>query len=77
MVLTNPDGIVLYPGGTSPDVVLMKGSSYEYYFLKNPAMGNWIIRVQPLDRTMGDERFTLISGQVSGAIPSNPPRIPN
>jgi hypothetical protein len=74
MTLTKPDGSILYPDGTSPDVVRVKGSNYEYYFLKNPAIGNWNIGVQPSNQMASSERFTLITGLVNGAIPTNPPQ---
>jgi hypothetical protein len=77
MTLTKPDGSILYSDGTNPDVVRVKGSNYEYYFLKNPAIGNWNIGVQPSNQMVSGERFTLITGLVNGAIPTNPPRTQN
>jgi hypothetical protein len=77
MTLTKPDGIILYPDGTSSDVVRVKGSNYEYYFLKNPAIGNWNIGVQSSNQMASGERFTLITGLVNGAIPTSPSRIQN
>ncbi len=78
MILTRPDGSILYQEVANPDVVRVKGPNYEYYFLKNPAIGNWNIGVQPSNlqpssQMIGSERFTLITGMVSGAIPTNPP----
>jgi hypothetical protein len=75
IVLKKPDGNILYADGTSPDVVHIKGYNYEYYFLKNPGIGSWSVGVKPLSRTVGGEKFTLVTGQVSGAIPTNPARV--
>jgi len=72
MTLTKPDGSILYSDGTNPDVVRVKGSNYEYYFLKSPAVGSWNIGVQPSNQMVSGERFTLITGPVSGAITTNP-----
>ncbi len=77
MTLTKPDGSILPPDGADPNVVRMKGFNYEYYFLKNPAIGNWIIGVQSSNQIVNGDGFTLITGLVNGAIPVNPPRTQN
>jgi hypothetical protein len=45
------------------------GPNYDYYFLRNAAIGNWSIEIRPLNPGNDGVGFSLIIGLVKGAAP--------
>jgi hypothetical protein len=72
LTLVQPNGITLPIQGDGSNVVHLTGPKYDYYFLRNPAPGNWIIRVTPINPASGGADYSLIYGKVQGAIPLQP-----
>jgi len=71
MTLIQPNGVALPAQGDGQNVVHVKGTGYDYYFLRNAAQGNWYIEIKPLNPSAAGIAYSLISGLVSGTIPAN------
>ena len=72
VVLIQPDGSVLPVKGDGQKVLHLIGSNYDYYFLHEPAKGNWSVDIWPRNSGTGGEGFSLITGLVRGAAPLPP-----
>jgi len=64
--LIKPDGSVLLPEEDSQNVKHVRGSYYDYYFLKSPARGSWKVEISPSNPGYGGEGYSLITGLVGG-----------
>ena len=69
VVLIQPDGSVLPLKGDNQNVLHLTGSSYDYYFLRSPAKGNWNVEIRPTNPGTSGQGFSLITGPVRGAAP--------
>ncbi len=69
VVLIQPDGSVLPLNGDNQNVLHLMGSSYDYYFLRSPARGNWNVEIKPTNPGTRGQGFSLITGFVRGAAP--------
>jgi hypothetical protein len=67
LTLVKPDGSVLLATENSQDVMHLKGSNYDYYFLRSPSKGNWYVQVGTTSLAGSGERYSLITGLVKGA----------
>jgi hypothetical protein len=73
LVLIQPDGSILPVQGDNRNILHLVGLNYDYYFLRNPAKGNWGIEVKPKNPGANGVGFSLITGLVKGAAPINQP----
>jgi hypothetical protein len=71
--LIQPNGSILPVQGGNRNVVHLVGTNYDYYFLRNAAIGNWSIEIRPLNPGTNGVGFSLITGLVKGAAPINQP----
>ncbi len=67
--LIQPNGSILPVQGDNQKVVHLVGPNYDYYFLRNAAIGNWSIEIRPLNQGTDGVGFSLITGLVKGAAP--------
>ena len=71
--LIQPNGSILPVQGDNQNVVHLVGTNYDYYFLRNAAIGNWSIEIRPINPGTNGVGFSLITGLVKGAAPINQP----
>jgi hypothetical protein len=71
--LIQPNGSILPVQGDNQNVVHLVGTNYDYYFLRNAAIGNWSIEIRPINSGTNGVGFSLITGLVKGAAPINQP----
>jgi murein DD-endopeptidase MepM/ murein hydrolase activator NlpD len=72
MTLVAPDGTVIDPSTTDPNVYHAKGLTYELYRVDNPQAGDWTVNVYGIDLPPGGETVTLKVSQVEQPVPPIP-----
>jgi hypothetical protein len=73
LTLIQPSGSTLPVQGDNRNVIHLIGPTYDYYFLRNAAQGNWGIEIMPINPGANGAGFSLISGLVKGAAIINQP----
>jgi hypothetical protein len=73
LTLIQPNGSTLPVQGDNRNVIHLIGPTYDYYFLRNAAQGNWEIEIKPINPGANGAGFSLISGLVKGAAIINQP----
>jgi hypothetical protein len=73
LTLIRPDGSTLPVQGDNQNVMHLVGSNYDYYFLRSAAKGNWGIEVKPINPGASGIGYSLITGLVKWAAPTNQP----
>jgi len=73
LTLIQPNGSALPVQGDNRNVIHLIGPTYDYYFLRNAAQGNWGIEIRPINPGANGAGFSLISGLVKGAAIINQP----
>jgi hypothetical protein len=73
LTLIQPNGIALPVQGDNRNVIHLIGPTYDYYFLRNAAQGNWGIEIRPINQGANGAGFSLINGLVKGAAIINRP----
>jgi hypothetical protein len=71
MTLVQPNGTALPASGDGVNVIHVSGTTYDYYFLKQPAKGSWYVDIAPINPASTGAAYSLISGQVKGTLPEN------
>lgn len=67
VTLIKPDGSALSPDNDPQSIKHVTGANYDYYFIRNPAKGEWNVNIWPVSPAIGGEAFSLITGFVAGA----------
>ena len=57
--LLTPDGVVINPDTTDPNVLHAKGLTFEFYRIDNPARGDWVVQMEGTELPEDGELVTL------------------
>lgn len=66
VTLIRPDGKAVSPDSDKRNIRHVTGPNYDYYFLRNPARGRWMIEIRPINPGSRGQDFSLITGLVGG-----------